>query len=333
MRVATLAAPPTVIPLMLTRLTAFFCALLPLATPAQQAPTTSLMVVEAHSGKILIASNSSAKRPVASLTKMATAIVAVDWATATATDINSFTLTAPQSVALVGGPNPMNLQPGDSLTLRDALNSMLLGSDNLAALTVADNIGRQIMAPRGQTGDPVAMFVGEMNKLAKYCGMTQTKFVNPHGLERAGAVGISTAADMARLGIVAMRRNAINFIVRQAERRVSVTGPAGTRNFTVRNTHQLIGQDGIIGIKTGHTTPAGPCLATCADKPALVRTLPDGRTGATPRRLVVVVLNSPDRFGQSRTLVTQGWAEYDAWLAAGAPVRNPKREILTVPKE
>jgi D-alanyl-D-alanine carboxypeptidase (penicillin-binding protein 5/6) len=318
---------------MLIRLVALLSVLFSFAVAAQQAPATSVMVVEAHSGKVLIATNSSAKRPVASLTKMATAVVAVDWATATETDINTFSLTAPQSVALVGGPNPMNLQPGDSLTLRDALNSMLLGSDNLAALTVADNIGRQIMARRGQTGDPVVMFVGEMNKLAKYCGMTQTKFANPHGLERPGAVGTSTAADMARLGIIAMRRNAINFIIRQSERRVSVTGPAGTRNFTVRNTHQLIGQDGIIGIKTGQTLAAGPCLATCADKPPIVRTLPNGQTGATPRRLVVVVLNSPDRFGQTRDLLTRGWAEYDAWIAAGAPVRSQKREILSVPKE
>lgn len=316
---------------MLTRLFVLLCALLPAAVHAQ-APE-SVMVVEAYSGKILIGANSAVKRPVASLTKMATAIVAVDWATATGTDINQFTLTAPQTITLVGGPNPMNLQPGDSLTLRDALYSALLGSDNLAALTIADNIGRQILAKRGKGGDPVALFVAEMNKLAKFCGMTQTKFVNPHGLERPGAQGTSTAADMARLGIVTMRRNAINFIVRQKNRRISVTSPTGVRTFTVPNTNELIGEEGILGIKTGSTAAAGPCLATCMDKQPLVRTKADGTKGATPRRLIVVVLNSPDRFGRTRELLTQGWAAYDAWLAAGAPVKDPKREILSLPRE
>ncbi len=318
---------------MFLRLLLLLGLLLPLGVRGQQAPNTSVMVVEAHSGKILIAANSSAKRPVASLTKMATAVVAVDWATATGTDINSFTLSAPQSVTLVGGPNPMNLQPGDRLSLRDALNSVLLGSDNLAALTIADNIGRQILSRRGQSGDPVAQFVAEMNKLAKYCGMRHTKFVNPHGLERPNAVGQSTAADMARLSIVAMRRNAINFIVRQSDRKISVTGPAGTRNFTVRNTHQLIGKQGVIGVKTGQTAAAGPCLATCVDREPLVRETPDGRKGATPRRLIVVVLNSQDRFGQTTDLINRGWAEYDAWMGAGAPVRSKRREILSVPAE
>lgn len=316
---------------MLIRLLALLCVLLPVSATAQS--PESVMVVEAYSGKILIGANSSAKRPVASLTKMATAIVAVDWATATNTDIAQYVLTAPQTITLVGGPNPMNLQPGDSLTLRDALYSALLASDNLAALTIADNIGRQILARRGKGGDPVALFVAEMNKLAKFCGMTQTKFVNPHGLERPGAVGTSTAADMARLGIVTMRRNALNFIVRQKSRRISVTGAAGVRNYTVPNTNELIGEEGILGIKTGTTNAAGPCLATCMDKQPLVRTKPDGTKGATPRRLVVIVLNSPDRFGRTRELLNQGWAAYDHWLATGAQVKDPKREILSVPHE
>ena len=316
---------------MIPRLILLLCVLFPALLHAQAPP--SVMVMEAYSGKILIASNSSVKRPVACLTKMATAIVAVDWATATGVEISEVVLTAPQTVALVGGPNPMNLQPGDTLTLRDALYSALLGSDNLAALTIADNVGRQILAKRGKNADPVATFVAEMNKLAQFIGMTQTKFVNPHGLERRGAVGTSTAADMARLGLVTMRRNAINFIVRQKDRQISVTGPGGTRGFLVRNSNELIGEEGILGIKVGHTTGAGPCLATCMDKQPLVRTKPDGSKGATPRRLIVVVLNSPDRFGQTRTLLTQGWAAYDAWLAAGAPVKDPAREILSVPRE
>ena len=237
----------------------------------------------------------------------------------------------PETITLVGGPNPMNLQPGDRLTMRDALYSALLGSDNLAALTIADHVGREILTRRGENGDPVATFVGEMNQLAKALGMTQTRFANPHGLERPGAKAYSTAADVARLSIYAMRRNAFNFIVRQKDRQVSVTGAAGKRGYRVKNTNELVGEPGILGVKTGTTNAAGPCVSVCMDREPLVRHKPDGTKGATPRRLIVVVLNNPDRFNRARGLIRQGWAIYDPWLEAGAPVQNREREILNVP--
>ena len=180
------------------------------------------MVLEAYSGKVLVASNASAKRPIASLTKIATGVVAVDWANATGSDIGSLQITVPQTVTLVGGPNPMSLQPGDRISMRDALYSALLGSDNLAALTIADHVGREILTRRGKNGDGVAEFVAEMNRLAKGLGMSQTRFANPHGLERPGAKAYSTAADVARLSVYAMRRNAFSFIVRQPERQITV---------------------------------------------------------------------------------------------------------------
>jgi len=288
-------------------------------------------VMEAYSEKVLVASNASVKRPVASLNKIATGAVAVDWATATNLDIANVMLTVPQTITLVGGPNPMNLQPGDQLSLRDALYSALLGSDNLAALTIADHVGREIQSRRSGGGDPVATFVGEMNKLGKSIGLTQTRFANPHGLERSGSKAFSTAADVARVSIYAMRRNAFNFIVRQKDRQVSVSGAGGKRTFRIRNTNELVGEPGILGVKTGTTNAAGPCVAICMDREPLVRPKADGSKGATPRRLIVVVLNNPDRFNRARSLIRQGWSVYDPWLAAGAPVQDRRREMIIVP--
>lgn len=313
----------------LIRLTALLVAILafvPLA-PAQE----SIMVIEAFSGKVLIASNASAKRPIASLTKIATGVVAVDWATATGADLGTLQITVPQTVTLVGGPNPMNLQPGDRLSMRDALYSALLGSDNLAALTIADHVGRELVTRRGKNSDPVAEFVAEMNRLAKALGMTQSRFANPHGLERPGAKAFSTAADVARLSIYAMRRNAFSFIVRQPSRQVKLQGTGGARTFIIRNSNELVGESGILGVKTGTTAAAGPCVSVCMERAPLVRQKPDGSKGATPRRLIVVVLNSPDRFNRARGLIRQGWAVYDPWLEAGAPVQDRRREIITVP--
>ncbi|MBX3741653.1 MAG: D-alanyl-D-alanine carboxypeptidase [Akkermansiaceae bacterium] len=314
---------------MIVRLFSLLAVFLPLSLAAQ-APE-SVMVVEAYSGKILVASNAGQKRPVASLNKIATAVVAIDWATASDRDIATVMITAPQTVSLVGGPNPMNLQPGDRLSLRDALYSALLGSDNLAALTIADHVGRDLLARRGRGGDPVAAFVAEMGRLGQAVGMTQTNFVNPHGLDIRNTKGYSTAADMAKLSVYAMRRNAFNFIVRQPNRNVTVSGAGGNRKFLVRNTNQLVGEPGILGIKTGTTNAAGQCLAVCMDREPLVRMKADGNKGATPRRLIVIILNNPQRFDRARSLIRQGWSIYDPWLAAGAPVNDPKREILAIP--
>lgn len=289
------------------------------------------MVLEAYSGKVLVASNASARRPIASLTMIATGAVAVDWATATGADIGSLQITVPQTVTLVGGPNPMNLQPGDRLTMRDALYSALLGSDNLAALTIADHVGRELLARRSKPGEPVVEFVAEMNRLALGLGMTQTRFANPHGIERSGAKAYSTAADVARLAIYAMRRNAFSFIVRQPERQIGVTGAAGKRSYHLRNSNELIGEPGMLGVKTGTTAAAGPCIVACMERDPLVRQKPDGTKGATPRRLMVVVLNNPGRFSRARDLIRQGWAVYDPWLAEGAPVQDRRRELLNVP--
>ena len=291
----------------------------------------SVMVLEAYSGKVLVAANASAKRPIASLTKIATGAVAVDWATATNVDLGTLQIMVPQTITLVGGPNPMNLQPGEQISMRDALYSALLGSDNLAAITIADHVGRELLTRRGKNGDPVVEFVGEMNRLAKALGMSKTRYANPHGLERQGAKAYSTAADVARLSVYAMRRNAFNFIVRQPDRQVTVTGASGKRSFRVKNTNELIGEAGILGVKTGTTAAAGACLSVCMDREPLVREKPDGSKGVTPRRLITVVLGNPDRFDRARGLLAQGWTVYDSWLEIGAPVKDRKREIITIP--
>ncbi len=287
----------------------------------------SHIVVEAHSGKVLSASDATTKRPVASLTKIATAIVAVDWATATNTELGTTIVRVPESAAMLGNSTALGLKVGDTMSIRDALYACLLRSDNYAALAIADHVGADILARRGKSGDSVATYVEEMNKLAEFVFAKNTRFTNPHGLDLESKPGYSTAADVARFSIHAMRRNTITFITRQTSRDIKVNGTPRT----ITNTNELAGQIGILGIKTGTTQNAGPCLATCMDRDPLVVTKSDGNKGVTPRRLIVVVLNSPDRFNRTRKLIRDGWAHYDAWIAQGAPVKNPKNELLATP--
>lgn len=296
---------------------------------AQQ--TESVMVLEAHSGKVLIATHSTAKRPVASLTKIAMAAVVVDWATAAQIDLAKERLTISASSAELGGPNTLNLRPGDSLTVRDALYLAMLSSDNHAALALAHHVGREISQRRGKNIDPQAVFVGEMNKLAKAVGAEDTRFVSPHGLDIPSKMGLSTAADMARLSVYAMRKPALTFICRQPERDVTILSNGIPQTHVIQNSNELVKREGILGIKTGTTLAAGPCLAVCMDREPLVRQKPDGSKGVTPRRLIVVILNHPNRFRHAEALLNSGWQAYDQWLKVGAPVRDPKREIIRVP--
>lgn len=290
----------------------------------------SSIIVEAHSGKILAASAPEQRRPVASLTKIATAMVVLDWAQSSQTDLASLA-TVPPSAAALAGVNPLGLVPGDRISLRDALYSALLGSDNVAALTLANHVGYSLLALRGESGDPERAFVVEMNRLAAALGMRSTRFVNPHGLEFPRQVGYSTAGDIARLSIYAMRNPGFAFFVRQEERRVSFQTASGPKSFRVINTNQLIKDKSVIGIKTGSTAAAGECLATCAERTPIVRDLPTGQKSVTPRRIIVVVLNSPDRFGRTRGFLNHGFALFDQWVAAGSPVPEGARDFLRVP--
>ena len=291
----------------------------------------SFLVVEANSGRILLSQGAEERKQVASLTKVATAMVVLDWARATETDLGTI-LVVPPSVFHVAGSNPMGLYPGDRISIRNALYSALLGSDNASAQSLAHHVGFAIQTARGKTADPVKSFVKEMNTLARALGMKRTKFVNPHGLDLPRARGYSTATDMARLCIYAMRQPGFAFFVKQKSRKLNFEHKEKTKSFNVRNTNQILGENNINGIKTGLTRLAGQCLATSSELQPLVQKLPDGRTRLTPRRLICIVLGSQDRFARAQDLVPRGWALYEQWLLEGAPMRNPARERLAVPE-
>ncbi|MCP5536161.1 MAG: D-alanyl-D-alanine carboxypeptidase [Akkermansiaceae bacterium] len=287
--------------------------------------------MEAHSGRVLLAANPEQKRPIASLTKMVTAKVVLDWAKLSQTSLSTMA-SVPQSALAVGGVNPMGLKPGDRISLRDALYSALLGSDNIAALTLADHVGRALLVRRQLSGDPESTFAGEMNHLAKALGMTRTRFATAHGLDLPGKKGYSTASDMARMGVHVMRDIGFTFYVKQESRTITVVDLNGAkRSFKVANTNSLLGQMGVNGIKTGMTTAAGQCIAVNAHRDPIVKKISEERSQIRNRDLVVVILGSADRIGRAKQLISQAWPLYDQWAAAGYPVSPKGKEIMAVP--
>jgi len=287
----------------------------------------SYIVVDFYSKKILSSHQPETRHQVASLTKIATSMVTLDWAERTGSSLSQLA-TVPPSAALIGGANPMGMQPGDQISLREALYASVIGSDNVAAQTLAAHVGHDLVTRSGRVSDPVTAFVSQMNSLINNQGATGTKFTNPHGMDQQADAPYSTAADMARLAIYAMGKSSFRFYASQKQRKVSYSRGGQPRTFLMKNTNQLLGVDSIDGVKTGMTNKAGPCLITSSARPNSVINEADGRTRVVPHRLVVVVLGAADRFKASRALMERGWQKYDAWSAAGRIIQS-REELLS----
>ena len=288
----------------------------------------SYVVVDTHDRKVVLSHAANQRRSVASLTKIATGVVVLDTIAAAQGSLDE-PLVIPGSVMGLG-TSALGLQPGDSMSIRDALYCALMGSDNFAAQALAEHVGAKIINLTGQGGSPAGAFVLQMNALARQLGMTQTNFTTPHGLDVGNPQGTSTAADMARLTMHAIDKGNFNFFVSQASRKVSYNSAGGSKSFIVKNTNEALGRNGIDGVKTGTTQLAGPCLIITAPRPATVVKQADGSTLVVPHRLVVVLLGAQDRFNQASQLLGQGWAAYDGWQAAGRQVQTAG-ELLTAP--
>jgi D-alanyl-D-alanine carboxypeptidase (penicillin-binding protein 5/6) len=289
-----------------------------LADTTRAADAAAYVIADSTTGFILEQYHSDKKLPIGSLTKIATAMVTLDWSEASNADLGQMA-TVPPEAAQIAAPGSVGLQPGDRCSLRDFLYAALMQSDNVAALTLATHVGQAI----GGSGTPVDNFVVQMNALARTKGMKNTRFLNPHGLDNLErSVPYSTAEDLAKLTSYAIANSAFRFYVSQREHKITVfTANGGQNAYLLRNTNELLGINAIDGVKTGTTARAGQCLIISAAK------APDSRqqgetTLITPRRLNVVVLNAPNRFPLAQSLLARGWQLYDSWAAAGRPAKG-----------
>src|SRR5438046_2106470 len=232
-----------------------FC--LALLLPAALQARTAYVVVDAQSGFVLDQVDGRDKRQVGSLTKVATAMVVLDWAEKRAGDLNQIATIPPE--AFIGtGENLIGFQPGDRITLRDLLYAALVQSDNIAAYALANHVGHELQsivatAPSANAS-PVGIFVGQMNALARTLRMDRTRFVNPHGIDTVErSLPYSTAADLARLSRYAVNKAGLRFYVSQKERQISFDRGGKKIGYMLRNTNELLGRDGVDGVKTGRT--------------------------------------------------------------------------------
>jgi D-alanyl-D-alanine carboxypeptidase len=294
---------------------------------ALAAGRTAYVVIDAQTGFVLDQVDARDKRQVGSLTKVATAMVVLDWAEKRSGDLNRLATIPPE--AFVGtGENLTGFQPGDTITLRDLLYAALVQSDNVAAYTLANEVGTslQSVVPTAGNGSPVAVFVGQMNFLAKSLRMERTRFVNPHGIDTGErSMPYSTASDLARLSRYAMNKAAFRFYVSQKERQISFNRGAQKKGYILHNTNELLGTSGIDGVKTGKTARAGDCLILSAHREAELRKNGE-HTSVMPRNLIIVMLGSANRFAEGGQLLARGWQLYDQWAAAGRMI-DPNKTL------
>jgi D-alanyl-D-alanine carboxypeptidase len=165
-----------------------------------------------------------------------------------------------------------------------------------------------------------------MNALAKTLGMERTHFVNPHGIdEGVRPLPYSTAADLARLARYAVNKAGFRFYVSQKERQITFNRGGKKLGYMLRNTNELLGTNGVDGVKTGRTARAGDCLILSASRESQL--IQEGtKTAVIPRHLVIVILGSSDRFGEGAQLLARGWQLHDQWAAGGRMI-DPKKTL------
>lgn len=231
------------------------------------------ILVDGTTGRVLWQEHARERRHVASLTKIMTALLALR--KLRPHDIVQVDKSVPRVPLVREG-----LRAGEQVEVWKLMYALLLysGNDDALALAIA-------------AGGSKWQFVREMNDEAKLLGLTDTHFVSPSGV--VDVDNYSSAWDLAALTRVAMRNQRFRTIVRTHIKHVSWAAPTYAKIYV--NNNRMVGTyPGAIGVKTGYTHKAGPCLVVEAK-----------RNGVS---LIAVVLDSPDMYTDAKRLLNFGFA-------------------------
>lgn len=224
----------------------------------------SAIVMDVNSFVVPFSKNPHEELPMASTTKLMTALVALEYF-------------QKDSVITVKHAFPegsrLDLQAGQQFAFENLLYAMLLPSANDAAEVIASNY------PGG-----VPAFVARMNEKAKQYHLANTTFVDPTGLDEKDK---TTVTDMARLAAIAVQNKTIKAVTGTKEK--VITDLAG-KQYYLHNLNKLLGIDGVTGLKTGTTDAAGEVLVTSVT--------------IDTHQYIIVVMKSEDRFADTTALIS-----------------------------
>ncbi len=243
------------------------------AVPTIGAKGAALMDVD--SGRLLYGKNEHVQLPMASTTKIMTAILAIE-----SGRLNELVTVSSNAVKVE--PSSIWLVAGEQMSLLHLVYGLMLRSGNDAAIAIAEHLAGSVSA-----------FAELMNAKARELGMVNTNFTNSHGLPDNNHY--TTAYDLAMLSAYALRNPQFRAIV--STTRISIADErTGAPRIWYNKNRMLEIYPGADGVKTGWTRAAGHCLVASAS-----------RSG---QRLVAVVLNSPDDWGETASLLDYGFANY-----------------------
>lgn len=250
-------------------------------TPPPKIAAQAIYLMDQQSGSVLENDNGFTPLPMASTTKIMTALIAIQTA-----DLDQ-TITIPQAAVnrvVLDGGSSANLIAGDKISLKNLLYALLLPSGDDAAIAIAD----------GLAGTPDA-FVARMNLFAYHLRLFQTHYANPDGLSLTAEEDqqhYTSAADLERLARYAMNIPLFAEIVRTSTYILPANGQHHAYHWD--NTNVLLkSYNGMLGIKTGHTYAAGYCLVFAAQQHGhtLIGVLLDSPTEQERNQDVVKLLN------------------------------------------
>ena len=246
-------------------------------------------VIDARSGTLLLSHRESTSLPMASTTKVMTALLALEQGDLTAP------VTAGANAFGVPGTS-IYLSRGETLTLEQMLYGLMLASGNDAAVAIAEHISGSVDA-----------FCAAMTQRAGELGCTGTVFLTPHGLPCEGHY--TTALDLALIAREAMQHDTFRQIVSTSRAKIPWEGRSYDRVLNNKN-RLLTTYEGATGIKTGYTRKAGRCLVFGAQREGM--------------EIIGVVLNCADWFDEAARLMDQAFDLYEAvtLLYAGEPLRS-----------
>ncbi|WP_254075382.1 D-alanyl-D-alanine carboxypeptidase family protein [Paenibacillus tritici] len=232
-------------------------------------------LIDVASGRILYSSRGDEPMLIASLTKIMTALVAIENG-----DITSKVKVGKNAFAKEG--SSLYLKLGEEMTLKDMLYGLMLRSGNDAATAIAEHVGGSEQG-----------FVYLMNAKAQELSLTNTHFANPHGLDAEGHY--SSANDLAVLTAYAMHNPVFKEIVATKEK--TADNPYEKWDYKWSNKNKMLRlYEGADGVKTGYTKKALRCLVSSATR--------DGQ------QLVAVTLNDGNDWNDHSSLLDFGFNHY-----------------------
>lgn len=245
------------------------------APPGMQTNAESAALVDVASGRLLVSKNGDKQMRIASLTKIMTAIVAIEHGT-----LSDPVKVSDKAAGKEG--SSIYLRTGEEMSLENMLYGLMLRSGNDAATAIAEHVGGSLEG-----------FVHLMNEEARLIGMTNSQFKNPSGLDEEGHY--STANDMAKLTAYALRNPVFRDIVKTKTKKAP--NPNESWDYSWANKNKMLSiYEGADGVKTGYTKLAKRCLVSSAT-----------RNG---QQLAAVTLNDPDDWLDHRKLLDYGFRYY-----------------------